>query len=121
MQMTATHTRCSLGLSRRNGKEQRRTGGRCHSLEDCKSCEYVSLRQYHFGTKNQLLTTSQRNFQFTSMVGFACTLIATWEVLLTTISTIVTNGGTAGVIWAFLIVFVGFSFVYLSIAEMTSM
>lgn len=55
------------------------------------------------------------------MVGFACTLIATWEVLLTTISTIVTNGGTAGVIWAFLIVFVGFSFVYLSIAEMTSM
>ncbi|KAL1583925.1 hypothetical protein WHR41_07354 [Cladosporium halotolerans] len=63
----------------------------------------------------------RRNFQFTSMVGFACTLIATWEVLLTTISTIVTNGGTAGVIWAFLIVFVGFSFVYLSIAEMTSM
>jgi hypothetical protein len=55
------------------------------------------------------------------MVGFACTLIATWEVLLTTLTTIMTNGGTAGVIWAFLIVFIGFSFVYLSIAEMASM
>ena len=55
------------------------------------------------------------------MVGFACTLIATWEVLLTTLTTIMTNGGTAGVIWAFLVVFVGFSFVYLSIAEMASM
>jgi len=55
------------------------------------------------------------------MVGFACTLIATWEVLLTTLISILTNGGTAGVIWAFLIVFVGFLFVYLSIAEMASM
>jgi hypothetical protein len=55
------------------------------------------------------------------MVGFACTLIATWEVLLTTLTTIMTNGGTAGVIWGFLVVFVGFSFVYLSIAEMASM
>lgn len=63
----------------------------------------------------------QRNFQFTSILGFACTLIATWEVLLTTLTTIMTNGGTAGVIWAFLIVFVGFSFVYMSIAEMASM
>lgn len=68
-----------------------------------------------------LTCLAQRNFQFTSMVGFACTLIATWEVLLTTIATIVTNGGTAGVIWAFLIVFAGFLMVYLSIAEMASM
>ena len=68
-----------------------------------------------------ILTQTQRNFAFTSILGFACTLIATWEVLLTTLTTIMTNGGTAGVIWAFLIVFVGFSFVYMSIAEMASM
>lgn len=55
------------------------------------------------------------------MVGFACTLIATWEVLLTTIAQILTNGGTAGMIWGFVIVFFGFGMVYLSVAEMASM
>ncbi|KAM3421995.1 hypothetical protein BST61_g2372 [Cercospora zeina] len=63
----------------------------------------------------------RRNFQFLSILGFGCTLIATWEVLLTTISSVLTNGGTAGVIWGYVVVVFGFSFVYLSIAEMTSM
>lgn len=55
-----------------------------------------------------------------SILGFGCTLIATWEVLLTTISSVLTNGGTAGVIWGYVVVVCGFFFVYLSIAEMTS-
>ncbi|KAI5364589.1 Putative amino acid/polyamine transporter I [Septoria linicola] len=63
----------------------------------------------------------RRNFQFLSILGFGCTLIATWEVMLTTISSVLTNGGTAGVIWGYIVVVVGFSFVYMSIAEMTSM
>ncbi|KAK3704853.1 hypothetical protein LTR37_013544 [Vermiconidia calcicola] len=44
---------------------------------------------------------SQRNFHFLSIFGF--------------------DGGTAGLLWGFLIVIAGFSFVYLSIAEMASM
>ncbi|PPJ50565.1 hypothetical protein CBER1_06298 [Cercospora berteroae] len=63
----------------------------------------------------------RRNFQFLSILGFGCTLIATWEVLLTTIASVLTNGGTAGVIWGYIVVVLGFSFVYMSIAEMTSM
>ncbi|CAK1358973.1 unnamed protein product [Cercospora beticola] len=63
----------------------------------------------------------RRNFQFLSILGFGCTLIATWEVLLTTIASVLTNGGTAGVIWGYIVVVFGFSFVYMSIAEMTSM
>lgn len=42
-------------------------------------------------------------------------------MLLTTIASVLTNGGTAGVIWGYIVVVFGFSFVYMSIAEMTSM
>ncbi|KAK0932411.1 hypothetical protein LTR29_016014 [Friedmanniomyces endolithicus] len=63
----------------------------------------------------------RRNFQFMSILGFGCTLIATWEVLVTTLLTSLTDGGTAGLLWGFIIVTIGFSFVYLSIAEMASM
>jgi hypothetical protein len=87
----------------------------------CKFIEDTGIPLRYCSWNTMLTHFPQRNFQFTSMVGFACTLIATWEVLLTTLISILTNGGTAGVIWAFLIVFVGFLFVYLSIAEMASM
>lgn len=63
----------------------------------------------------------RRNFQFLSILGFGCTLIATWEVLVTTLTTSLTDGGTAGLLWGFIIVCIGFSFVYLSLAEMASM
>lgn len=63
----------------------------------------------------------RRNFQFLSILGFGCTLIATWEVLVTTLITSLTDGGTAGLLWGFIIVVIGFFFVYLSIAEMASM
>lgn len=32
---------------------------------------------------NSSILTLQRNFRFVSIVGFGCTLIATWEVILT--------------------------------------
>jgi amino acid permease len=38
-------------------------------------------------------------------------------VLLTTILTSLTDGGTAGLLWGFIVVVAGFYFVYLSIAE----
>ncbi|THC95229.1 hypothetical protein EYZ11_005306 [Aspergillus tanneri] len=62
----------------------------------------------------------RRNFRFISIVGFGCTLIATWEVVLTLLAQGLTDGGTAGLIWGFLIVASGFLLVFLSLAEMAS-
>ncbi|KAL4739585.1 amino acid/polyamine transporter I [Aspergillus similis] len=63
----------------------------------------------------------RRNFRFISILGFACTLISTWEVILTLLSSVLTDGGTAGLIWGFIIVTAGFSLVFASIAEIASM
>ncbi|KAG2027116.1 hypothetical protein GB937_000854 [Aspergillus fischeri] len=63
----------------------------------------------------------RRNFRFISILGFGCTLISTWEVILTLLSSALTDGGTAGLIWGFLIVTAGFALVFASIAEMASM
>ncbi|PLB48531.1 amino acid transporter [Aspergillus steynii IBT 23096] len=63
----------------------------------------------------------RRNFRYISIVGFGCTLIATWEVVLTLLEQGLTDGGTAGLIWGFLIVACGFLLVFLSLAEMASM
>ncbi|KAF7585472.1 hypothetical protein BBP40_010869 [Aspergillus hancockii] len=63
----------------------------------------------------------RRNFRFISIVGFGCTLISTWEVILTLLAAGLTDGGTAGLIWGFIIVSAGFTLVFASIAEMASM
>ncbi|KAE8167101.1 amino acid/polyamine transporter I [Aspergillus tamarii] len=63
----------------------------------------------------------RRNFRFVSIVGFGCTLISTWEVILTLLSAGLTDGGSAGLIWGFIIVSLGFTLVFASIAEMASM
>ncbi|KAK4539385.1 hypothetical protein LTR36_010986 [Oleoguttula mirabilis] len=63
----------------------------------------------------------QRNFKFVSVLGFGCTLIGTWEFFLGLIAFGLTDGGTAGLIYGFLVVLAGFMCVYLSIAEMASM
>ncbi|KAJ5518554.1 Amino acid/polyamine transporter I [Penicillium expansum] len=63
----------------------------------------------------------RRNFRFVSIVGFGCTLICTWEVILTLLAAGLTDGGTAGLIWGFVGVTIGFTLVYASIAEMASM
>ncbi|KAL2809705.1 amino acid/polyamine transporter I [Aspergillus granulosus] len=63
----------------------------------------------------------RRNFRFVSILGFACTLICTWEVILTLLASALTDGGTAGLIWGFIIVSAGFSLVFASIAEIASM
>jgi hypothetical protein len=74
------------------------------------------------------------------VLGFGCTLIGTWEFMLGYAMTGgseapnasadcysrfiqfgLTNGGTAGLIYGFIIVFFGFLACYLSIAEMASM
>ena len=67
------------------------------------------------------LQETRRNFTFVTILGFGSTLICTWEIVLATLLSVLTNGGTAGLFWGFLIVVMGFLLVYASLAEMASM
>lgn len=51
------------------------------------------------------------------MFGFSAILMCSWESLLSSLSIVLTNGGTAGLIWTWAIVWLGFTAVYLSMAE----
>ena len=63
----------------------------------------------------------QRNFRFLSIFGYSLLLGNGW--VITTIGLLVplSNGGTAGAIWSYLVVIVGSVFSTLSMAEMASM
>lgn len=63
----------------------------------------------------------RRNFSVFTMTAFTCSLIATWEFLAALIQFALTDGGTAGLIWGYLIVLTGYFLVYLSLSEMASM
>lgn len=64
---------------------------------------------------------TRRNFKHLSIIGFAMVLLSTWETVLATAVFGLSNGGTAGLIWGYLIVMGGFGFVVASLAEMASM
>ncbi|KAK3117248.1 hypothetical protein LTR53_001583 [Teratosphaeriaceae sp. CCFEE 6253] len=51
----------------------------------------------------------RRNFKFMSVLGFGCTLIGTWNFFLGLIAFGLTDGGTAGLIYGFIICLTGFS------------
>ncbi|PQE03917.1 amino acid polyamine transporter I protein [Rutstroemia sp. NJR-2017a BVV2] len=66
--------------------------------------------------KKQILKFSdpyQRRFGFISVIGFACTLMNTWEGVLT--------GGPAGLLYGFFVAWVGTSCVFMSLGELNSM
>ncbi|KAK8127242.1 hypothetical protein PG984_008350 [Apiospora sp. TS-2023a] len=63
----------------------------------------------------------KRNFRFLSIFGFSMILMQAWESVLAVGSIGLTNGGTAGYIWMFLVCWIGFGFVNTSMAEMGSM
>lgn len=52
------------------------------------------------------------------MFGFSAILMCSWESLLSTLSIALQNGGTAGLIWTWFITWIGFTAVYMSMAEM---
>jgi choline transport protein len=64
---------------------------------------------------------TQRNFRSVTILGFCMVILSTWEAILATSVFALSNGGTAGLIWGYLIVMVGFGFVVASLAEMASM
>ena len=63
----------------------------------------------------------RRNFKFITMVGFASTVMSSWEILLPLSGFILQDGGTGGLFWGIIIVGVGVSLIYASLAEMASM
>jgi choline transport protein len=71
--------------------------------------------------RENMTDTSQRNFGFMSMLGFSCTLMITWEGLLTVFVYGLTDGGPAGLVYGFLFCWVGYFTVVASLAEMVSM
>ncbi|KAH9883706.1 amino acid transporter [Xylariomycetidae sp. FL2044] len=61
-----------------------------------------------------------RSFGFISSLGLSCTVLVSWEgILFTSVSTLV-NVGPGGVIWAFLVGWVGITSVYAVLAELAS-
>ena len=68
--------------------------------------------------KRQVL---KRNFGFMQMIGFSCTILVTWEAVLLTFQIGYNNGGPAGAVYGFLLVWLGTACTYLSLSEMASM
>ncbi|KAL8935475.1 MAG: hypothetical protein Q9216_005403 [Gyalolechia sp. 2 TL-2023] len=68
--------------------------------------------------KKQVL---QRNFGFMSMLGFSCTMLVTWEGLLIVFVQGLSNGGPAGLVYGYLLAWVGTLAVFTTMAELASM
>lgn len=64
---------------------------------------------------------TRRTFRSITILGFCMVILSTWEAVLSTSVFALSNGGTAGLIWGYLIVMAGFGFVVASLAEMASM
>ena len=63
----------------------------------------------------------ERRFGFLSMLGFTCTILETWEGSLILFTTGLTNGGSAGLVYGYLFVWIGTIAVFTTMAEMASM
>ncbi|MCJ1451301.1 hypothetical protein MMC28_001637 [Mycoblastus sanguinarius] len=63
----------------------------------------------------------KRNFGFLSLLGFSCTVLVTWEGTLLTFQLPYANGGPAGAIYGFLLVWFGMLCTYLCLSELASM
>ncbi|KAJ5975504.1 amino acid transporter [Penicillium waksmanii] len=63
----------------------------------------------------------KRNFGVLSILGFSCTIIATWEGLLDTFVIALTNGGPAGAVYAFIFAWTGTTCCFLLLSELASM
>ncbi|KAK3071925.1 hypothetical protein LTR53_007771 [Teratosphaeriaceae sp. CCFEE 6253] len=63
----------------------------------------------------------RRNFRSLSTIAFTVVLQGTWEVLLAASTQGLVDGGLAGLFWSYIVTFIGFSLVVISLAEMASM
>ncbi|KAF2475588.1 amino acid transporter [Lindgomyces ingoldianus] len=63
----------------------------------------------------------RRNFAFLSILGFSCSLMITWEGLYSVFVFGLMNGGPGGLLYGFLLVWVGYAAVVASMGELVSM
>ncbi|KAF7929298.1 uncharacterized protein EAE98_005217 [Botrytis deweyae] len=63
----------------------------------------------------------KRNFGFMSILGFSCTVLITWEGMLIVSVQSLANGGPAGVIWGYIIVWMGTMSTFIVLSELASM
>lgn len=68
-----------------------------------------------------MLILPQRNFNLISTLGFISIYMATWEFVLVSLGTGLTNGGFAGLFWVFIGTVTCYSTIVASLAEMESM
>ncbi|CEI60334.1 hypothetical protein FVEN_g6495 [Fusarium venenatum] len=68
--------------------------------------------------KKQVL---RRNFGFLSILGFSCTILITWEAILVLFAQGLNNGGTAGLVYSFIVVWIGNFSVFACMCELVSM
>lgn len=61
-----------------------------------------------------------RSFGFMSILGFSCSALLSWEGILSNSVTGLLNGGPAGVVWGFLINWIGTISVYAVLGELAS-
>jgi choline transport protein len=63
----------------------------------------------------------KRNFGFLTILGFSCTVLITWEGSLIVFLSGLQNGGPAGIVYGFIIVWAGTFSVFITLSEMVSM
>jgi len=78
----------------------------------------ADVRDMHRMGKRQ---ETRRNFRHLTILGFTMVILSTWEAQLATAVFGLSNGGTAGLVWGYFVVFILFGFVVASMAEMASM
>ncbi|KAJ3495730.1 hypothetical protein NLG97_g3179 [Lecanicillium saksenae] len=88
-----------------------------HSEEMSKSDYADSEQLARLGKKSVL----KRNFGFMSILGFSCTILITWEATLVLSAQGLANGGYAGVVYGYLIVWIGNISVFTTLSELASM
>ncbi|KAI4688979.1 hypothetical protein J4E81_007696 [Alternaria sp. BMP 2799] len=69
------------------------------------------------GKKPQL----KRTFGFMQILGFSCTVLVTWEGILSVSTPSLLNGGPAGVFWGYLLIWIGSISIYTVLSELSSM
>ena len=100
-----------------------------HDIDMAHEMQDVIVSAKHLGTRDDQddmersgrKQDTKRVYSLKTIAGFVSNLIATPEVILTGFQLGLANGGTAGMFWGFLFVVAGFSFVYASLSELTSM
>ena len=63
----------------------------------------------------------RRSFGFMSILGFSCSSLISWEGILVATVAGLLNGGPAGVIWGFLVNWIGMLSIFAVLAELSSM